>query len=139
MTLRRSTQIYLESELSNYKYIDKDIARVREEVLNPWQPTDTNIGGEHVHSNISVTEIKATRVVNDRRLSQLARMKSAIDIVYQTSSKESQKLMDIYYFKKPRTLNLTGVAQEICVSKSTAYELRKEILIRLADELGIMH
>ena len=47
MTLRRSTQIYLESELSNYKYIDKDIARVRE-VLNPWQPTDTNIGGEHV-------------------------------------------------------------------------------------------
>ncbi|MCG1213942.1 transcriptional regulator [Staphylococcus epidermidis] len=139
MTLRRSTQIYLESELSNYKYIDKDIARVREEVLNPWQPTDTNIGGEHVHSNISVTEIKATRVVNDRRLSQLARMKSAIDIVYQTSSKESQKLMDIYYFKKPRTLNLTGVAQEICVSKSNAYEMRKDILTRLADELGILH
>ena len=80
MTLRRSTQIYLESELSNYKYIDKDIARVM--ILNPWQPTDTNIGGEHVHSNISVTEIKATRVVNDRRLSQLARMKSAIEVVY---------------------------------------------------------
>ncbi|MCY1587594.1 transcriptional regulator [Staphylococcus pettenkoferi] len=139
MGLRKSTQRYLESELSNYRHIDKDIQRVREEVLNPWQPTDTNIGGDRVHSNVSVTEIKATRVVNDRRLSQLARMKSAIDIVYRTSSKESQQLMDIYYFKKPRTLNLTGVAQEICVSKSTAYELRREILTKLADELGIMH
>ncbi|MDN7234164.1 transcriptional regulator [Staphylococcus haemolyticus] len=139
MTLRRSTQIYLESELSNYKYIDKDIARVREEVLNPWQPTDTNVGGEHVHSNISVTEIKATRVVNDRRLSQLARMKSAIEVVYHSSTPEVQKLMELYYFKKPRTLNLTGVAQEICVSKSTAYDLRKDLLTRLADELGIIH
>ncbi|WP_317954924.1 MULTISPECIES: transcriptional regulator [unclassified Staphylococcus] len=139
MTLRRSTQIYLESELSNYKYIDKDIARVREEVLNPWHPTDTNIGGEHVHSNISVTEIKATRVVNDRRLSQLARMKSAIEEVYHSSTPEVQKLMELYYFKKPRTLNLTGVAQEICVSKSTAYDLRKDLLTRLADELGIIH
>ncbi|MCE5049705.1 transcriptional regulator [Staphylococcus haemolyticus] len=139
MTLRRSTQIYLESELSNYKYIDKDIARVREEVLNPWHPTDTNIGGEHVHSNISVTEIKATRVVNDRRLSQLARMKSAIEVVYHSSTPEVQKLMELYYFKKPRTLNLTGVAQEICISKSTAYDLRKDLLTRLADELGIIH
>ena len=90
MTLRRSTQIYLESELSNYKYIDKDIARVREEVLNPWQPTDTNIGGEHVHSNISVTEIKATRVVNDRRLSiskNEISYRSSISFQYAGSSK----------------------------------------------------
>ena len=46
MGLRKSTQRYLESELSNYRHIDKDIQRVREEVLNPWQPTDTNIGGD---------------------------------------------------------------------------------------------
>ena len=39
-----------------------------------------------MHSNVSVTEIKATRVVNDRRLSQLARMKSAIEVVYHTSA-----------------------------------------------------
>ena len=47
--------------------------------------------------------------------------------------------MELYYFKKPRTLNLTGVAQEICVSKSTVYDLEKFINSRLADELGIIH
>ncbi|WRN54669.1 hypothetical protein UM715_11355 [Staphylococcus aureus] len=45
MSLRKSTQRYLESELSNYNYFDKDIARVRDEVLNPWSQQDTNIGG----------------------------------------------------------------------------------------------
>lgn len=139
MSLRKSTQRYLESELSNYRYIDKDIERVREEVLNPWMPTDTNQGGEQVHSNVSVTEISAIRSVNDRRLSQLARMKSAIDVVYTHSTPEAKNLMELYYFKKPRTLNLTGVAQEINVSKSTAYDLRKAILTQLADELGIIH
>lgn len=139
MALRESTKRYLESELHNYNFIDKDIQRVREEVLNPWSPTDTNIGGEHVQNNASVTEIRAIRAVNDRRLSQLARMKSAIEVVYENSSRDTQKLMELYYFKKPRTLNLTGVAQEICVSKSTAYELRREILTKLADELGILH
>ncbi|HCZ8035951.1 TPA: transcriptional regulator [Staphylococcus aureus] len=139
MSLRKSTQRYLESELSNYNYFDKDIARVRDEVLNTWSQQDTNIGGDRVQSNVSVTEIKAIRVVNDRRLSQLARMKSAIEVVYNHSTVETQKLMELYYFKKPRTLNLTGVAQEINVSKSTAYDMRKDILVRLADELGIIH
>ncbi|MBZ6424739.1 MAG: transcriptional regulator, partial [Staphylococcus aureus] len=46
MSLRKSTQRYLESELSNYNYFDKDIARVRDEVLNPWSQQDTNIGGD---------------------------------------------------------------------------------------------
>ncbi|MBN6852255.1 transcriptional regulator [Staphylococcus warneri] len=139
MALRESTKRYLESELHNYNFIDKDIQRVREEVMNPWSPTDTNIGGEHVQNNASVTEIRAIRAVNDRRLSQLARMKSAIEVVYENSPRDTQRLMELYYFKKPRTLNLTGVAQEINVGKSTAYDMRKELLIRLADELGIIH
>ena len=99
MSLRKSTQRYLESELSNYNYFDKDIARVRDEVLNPWSQQDTNIGGDRVQSNVSVTEIKAIRVVNDRRLSQLARMKSAIEVVYNHSTTETQNLWNFIILK----------------------------------------
>ena len=98
MSLRKSTQRYLESELSNYNYFDKDIARVRDEVLNPWSQQDTNIGGDR-QSNVSVTEIKAIRVVNDRRLSQLARMKSAIEVVYNHSTTETQNLWNFIILK----------------------------------------
>ncbi|WP_353452849.1 transcriptional regulator [Staphylococcus coagulans] len=139
MSLRKSTVNYLESELRNYPYIDKDINRVREEVLHPWSPVDENIGGGRSNKNVSVTEVSATRVVNDRRLAQLTRLKVSIEVVYNTTTDEGRKLMDLYYFAKPRKLNLTGVADEIFISKSTAYDLRKGILEMLADELGIIH
>ncbi|MDK3667902.1 transcriptional regulator [Staphylococcus pseudintermedius] len=139
MSLRKSTINYLESELRNYPYMDKDINRVREEVLHPYTEIDENVGGGRSGANVSVTEIKATRVVNDRRLAQLTRLKVAIEIVYNETSDEGRKLMDLYYFAKPRTLNLTGVADEIYISKSTAYDLRKGILKMLADELGLIH
>ncbi|MBU3873848.1 transcriptional regulator [Staphylococcus coagulans] len=139
MSLRKSTVNYLESELRNYPYIDKDINRVREEVLHPWSPVDENIGGGRSNKNVSVTEVSATRVVNDRRLAQLTRLKVSIEVVYNMTTDEGRKLMDLYYFAKPRKLNLTGVADEIFISKSTAYDLRKGILEMLADELGIIH
>ncbi|UXR86187.1 transcriptional regulator [Staphylococcus felis] len=139
MPLKKQTINYLESELRNFPYMDKDINRVREEVLHPWFPTDENIGGGRSNSNVSVTEIKATRVVNDRRLAQLTRLKVAVEIVYENTTDEGRKLMDLYYFTKPRTLNLTGVANELHISKTTAYDLRKGILSSLADELGMIH
>ncbi|XLP53850.1 hypothetical protein P5Z92_14745 [Staphylococcus aureus] len=46
MSLRKSTQRYLESELSNYNYFDKDIARVRDEVLKPVESTKILISVE---------------------------------------------------------------------------------------------
>ncbi|ELJ9288521.1 transcriptional regulator [Staphylococcus pseudintermedius] len=139
MSLRKSTVNYLESELRNYPYIDKDINRVREEVLHPWSPVDENIGGGRSNKNVSVTEMSVTRVVNDRRLAQLTRLKASIEVVYNTTTNEGRKLMDLYYFTKPRTLNLTGVANELHISKTIAYDLRKGILSMLADELGILH
>ncbi|MBT2813341.1 transcriptional regulator [Staphylococcus coagulans] len=139
MSLRKSTVNYLESELRNYPYIDKDINRVREEVLHPWSPVDENIGGGRSSKNVSVTEMSVTRVVNDRRLAQLTRLKASIEVVYNTTTNEGRKLMDLYYFTKPRTLNLTGVANELHISKTIAYDLRKGILSMLADELGILH
>ncbi|NJH86129.1 transcriptional regulator [Staphylococcus chromogenes] len=139
MALRKSTINYLESELRNYPYIDKDINRVREEVLHPWKPTDENIGGGRTSENVSVTEIKATRVVNDRRLAQLARVKMAVEIVYENTTNEGRRLMDLYYFAKPRKYNLTGVADEMHIGKTMAYRLRKCILESLADELGMIH
>ncbi|WP_320206062.1 hypothetical protein [Staphylococcus pseudintermedius] len=62
-----------------------------------------------------------------------------IEIVYNHTTDEGRKLMELYYFTKPRTLNLTGVANALHISKTIAYDLRKGILSMLADELGIIH
>ncbi|EGQ1646409.1 transcriptional regulator [Staphylococcus pseudintermedius] len=137
--LRKSTINYLESELRGYPYLEKDIARVREEILHPWSPKDENVGGGRADTVMCVTEVRATSVINDRRLAQLTRVKLAIEIAYNHTTDEGRKLMDLYYFTKPRTLNLTGVANALHISKTVAYDLRKGILSMLADELGIIH
>lgn len=138
MKLKKDTINYLESELKQYIYIEKDIARVREEILNPWTTIDENIGGGRSAKNVSVTEDKATSLVNDRRLSQLMRIKVAIENVYRSVNDDGKKLMDLYYFTERRELNIVGVANKIHVSDKTAYNIRKAILYKLADELGIM-
>lgn len=67
------------------------------------------------------------------------RIKEAIDYVYATSNEDSQILIDRYNFNNIDNLNLTGVALTINISKSTAYNLRNNILLRLSDELGLLH
>lgn len=119
MRLRKATINYLESELIHYKHIYRDIERIRSGKIYPSQYNEQ-------------------KALKDRRFKQLTRMKNAIEHVYATSIEDSQRLIDRYYFNNIDSLNLTGVALMINVSKSTAYNLRNDILLRLSDELGIL-
>ncbi|MGA4514658.1 transcriptional regulator [Staphylococcus caledonicus] len=120
MRLSKITINYLESELIHYKQIYRDIEHIRSGKLYPSQ-------------------YNKQKAIKDRRLKQLTRIKPAIEHVYDTSIEDSQRLIDRYYFYNVERLNLTGIALKLNVSKSTAYNLRNYILLRLADELGIIH
>lgn len=137
--MRQSTYKYLESELFEYNYIDKHINKVREDVKNPYRESDENIGGGKSNTNVSVVEQTVTRLLTDKRLMQLERMKFAIEKVYDQSTQDERKLMELYYFKKPRLLTPDGVAEQLCVSRRQFYNMKKSIITRLADELGILH
>lgn len=137
--MRQSTYKYLESELFEYNYIGKHINKVREDIRNPYRETDENIGGGKSNRNVSVVEQTATRLLTDKRLIQLERMKFAIEKVYDQSNDDERKLMELYYFKKPRLLTPDGVAEQLSVSRRQFYNMKKSIVCRLADELGILH
>ena len=136
--MRNSTKKYLEDELFSYPKMHQYINSLREEIVNPWKPQDENIGGGKSNGNVSTVEIKATRLVNDKRLNRMREVKQAIETVYREASIEEKDLLEIYYFKQPRTLTIDGVAQELSVSRRTVFRLRNKILTRFADELGII-
>jgi len=138
MKLRHSTKKYLESELFDYKDMNKHLNQLREEIANPWQPQDENIGGGRSNRNVSVTERTATLLVTDKRLLQMQRMSNAIEKVYNDGTDLQKEFMDIYYFQKNRKLTIEGIAQELNYSRSTILDNKRIILCRLADELGIM-
>lgn len=136
--MRNSTKKYLEDELFSYPKMNQYINTLREEIINPWKPQDENIGGGKSNVNVSTVEIKATRLVNDKRLNRMREVKQAVETVYREASIEEKDLLEIYYFKHPRTLTIDGVAQELSVSRRTVFRLRSKILTRFADELGII-
>ena len=119
MRLRKATINYLESEFIYYKHLSRGIERIRNSKAYPSQ-------------------YDKQKALKNRRLKRLTRIKEAIEHVYITSNEDSRILIDRYYFNNIDNLNLTGVALTINVSKSTAYNLRNDILLRLSDELGIL-
>lgn len=137
--MRRSTMKYLEDELFSYPGMDKHIRSIREEIINPWKEQDTNIGGGRANNNVSTVEVKATRLVNDKRLKRMQEVKQAIETIYVEADHNQRKMLDVYYFTRPRTLTIDGVAQKMNVSRRTVFNIRKKLLKQLADELGIMN
>ncbi|WP_314347834.1 transcriptional regulator [Mammaliicoccus vitulinus] len=137
--MRKSTIKYLEEELCNYDHTRKRMKELREEVRTPWKPQDKNIGGGRSNSNVSTTEMTATRLVNDKRIEHLERVTIAIEKVFEEGNLLEQQLMNLYYFKKPRLLTVDGIVDKLHISRSHFFRIKKGIIIKLADELGIEH
>lgn len=137
--MRKSTINYLESELRDYPNYNKHVAQLRNEILNPWTPSDENIGGGRSNTNVSTVERTVTRLTTDKRLLQLDRMMNAIERVYNESTEQQKEFMELYYFQKQRKYTVLGIADNLCISKTVLYEYKKDVLKRLADELGMMY
>lgn len=137
--MRNSTIKYLEEELCNYDHTRKRMKELREEIRTPWQPQDENIGGGRSNNNVSTTELTATRLVNDKRIEHLERVTIAIEKVFDEGNQLERDLMSMYYFKKPRLLTVAGIIDKLHISRSHFFRIKKGIIIKLADELGIEH
>jgi len=99
-----------ESEWYNYHETLKEIARLREEIMNPTQEQDSNIGGEKVFSNSSPTENIAVRLTTSKQLSYLTEVVEAIDKVYNALPDEYKQLVRVRYWNKDKELNWDGIA-----------------------------
>lgn len=134
--INRVTREHVKNYLYNYKWLKEEIDKRREEIISPYQETDTNIGGGQSNLMTSPTELTSIRLADDIRLAQLQRMKWAIDSVYTDVDATGKRFMNLTYFQKPNTLTLQGVAIEIGVSERTAKRLNTKIIISIAERIG---
>jgi RinA family phage transcriptional activator len=66
----------------------------------------------------------------------MERVIEAIEKVYQLSDKRTQDFIHSFYFARPRTLTIDGIAQKLFVSRRNVFYIRHNIVRRLAVELG---
>ena len=133
--VRKKTFGHIEQELYFYHDTKKEIANIRDEILHGSKGTDNPEGGK---SNLpgAPTESKAIRLMSNKALLNMQEVIEAIDEVYKTSYRGEQKFIEAFYWTKPQTLTIEGIAQHLFISKRTLYRLRHRVVHRLAMELG---
>ncbi|QYG31598.1 transcriptional regulator [Mammaliicoccus sciuri] len=133
--LRLSTVRKLEDELYDYKNYDKRIHLLREDIFNPWIPTDTNTGGEHKPSNTSITEMRVTNYLTDIRIARIKELSIAIERVFNTSTQKEKDFIKHYYFD-PRGRTYVQVCNDIFIGERTGHRIKAKVIKKLAEELG---
>ena len=127
----------IEAEWFNYFNTKREIALIREEIMNPFQEkVDENIGGSRSNEVGRPTERIATRLSLNKQLNHLQDIVEAIDQVYEALPEEYQKLVKLRYWSKNRQLTWDGIALELNISKRQAMRWRDEIIQATSEVLG---
>ena len=129
----------VEAEWYDYHETVKEIARLRESIMTPFdEEPDTNVGGgsNSVRAISNPTERIATRLMTSKQLTYLTQIVEAIEKVYNVLPDEHKKLVQLRYWKKGNKLTWDGVANQIHVSDRTARRWRNEIIQATIEVLG---
>lgn len=128
-----------EAEWYNYHNTLKEIARLREEIMNPFdeEPEDTNIvkGAASVRVPGDPTARMATRLTTSKQLNYLNEIVEAIDRVYNALPDNYKELVRIKYWSN-KDLTWDVIAEELYVNRSTAIRWRNEIVQATIELLG---
>lgn len=82
-----------EAEWYNYHNTLKEIAKLREEIMNPFQEENINVGGSKTNIHDKPTERIATRLTTHKQLNYLTEVTEAIERVYNALPDDYKKLI----------------------------------------------
>lgn len=125
----------VEAEWYNYHNTLQEIAKLREEIMNPFKETDTNVGGGNGNSISSPTEQIATRLTTHKQLNYLCEVAETIDNIYKGLPEDYKKLVRLRYWSN-RNLTWKGIGDELHISDRQARRWRDAIVISTVKELG---
>ena len=136
--LKKATFKYIESEVYSLQETLREIDIIRYELLHS---TDVDLdspqpGRNSVRDITDETEVKATALVEHRKLNRLEKVTSAILKVYDNLIPEKQELIKLYYWKRPGELTWNGIAKKLHIGRATALRWRKAFIYDIAEELG---
>jgi RinA family phage transcriptional activator len=130
----------VESEWYSYHRTLKEIARLREEIMNPFDedPEDKTIikGANSVRETGNPTDRIATRLMTNKQLKYLTEITESIEQVYNALPDDYKKLVRVKYWNKDKDLQWDGIASECNVSRATAFRRRDEIIQATIELLG---
>lgn len=131
--LRNGTVKHIEAELFDYHDTLKRIQQRRDELLSG--PSEELVGGR---SNLpsDPTGSIVSRLIADKQLQEYERIASAVEHIYNICDDDRKKLIRLKYWTKPQLKSWDGIAQEVNISRATAFRWRDEIIQAVGEVLG---
>lgn len=130
----------VESEYYNYHKTLKEIARLREEIMNPFveEPIDQTIiaGANSVRSTGNPTDKIASRLLTHKQLNYLLEITQAIETVYNALPDDYKELVRLRYWSKDKELTWDGISLRLSVSRRQAFNWRSDIINATIEVLG---
>ena len=139
MQLKRATFKHIESELYSYKDTQKEINKLRDEILHPFdeeQEDKTIVAGSNsVRIPGRPTERIATRLLTHKTLRNLEEIAGAIETIYNLVSDDHRKVIHAKYWSG-KQLNWDDVSIQTNMHRNTAMKLRREFILLVAGKIG---
>jgi len=134
--LTKSAFKHIEGEIAAYHDTKKEIAKLRNEIMNPVGFADENVGGGKSNLPGDPTANRAISLATHKKLSHLETVTNAIEMVYNRLPEHKKKLINLYYWTTPQTLTWEGIAQKMHISRRQALNWRNEIICYIGDIMG---
>lgn len=135
--LRITTFKYLEEIIRRSDDYPKEINLREQEIINPYRISDENIGGGRSDVIANQTERIATKLVTDRRLSNLQREYDAFRKTFDSCDDNVKEIITMAYIDKPRTKTWDGIAVRSGYSRAQCFRYRDAFILAMAEELGL--
>ena len=138
MKIDKRTFKYIEKEIYSLHDTLKEIKLIEYEILHGTD-VDTDSpqpGRTSVRTINDTTAIKATELVEHKRLKRMKEKADAILKVYNSLPEEKKRLIELYYWDRPGELTWEGVAKELNMGRATAIRWRNSFVLKVAEEMG---
>lgn len=140
ITTHKDAFRHVEAELYAYPFRKKEIARLRNEILTPYddEPDDKTVvkGKNSVRLPGDPTGRQAIMLASHARLMHLERVSDAIEEVLDRLSERQRKMVEIKYWTKPQRLTTVGICELVEISDRTYSRWRRQIVHGIAEILG---
>lgn len=142
--MKKAVFRYVEAELYDYPYTKRDIESIREDIIESGRTLEGFLTEALRLGTIPCggtpsdpTAHKAIRLLTNRRLKRMEETVAAIERVLARLPAEKKRLVELKYWDGRYTDK--GIIQQLNISERTYYRWRREIVLAVAIEMGLVN
>lgn len=137
--MKRAVFQYIEAELFDYRQTRQALEELKLDIIEEGPRPDLLFISSAPPTNkiTNPTLYKTVQLLTNKRINKMAETITAIERVYRRAPEEKQKLIQLKYWDGRYSNH--GVAEKLNVSLATYYRWRRDIVLAVAIEMGLIN